>query len=69
MSLKVIIQSMFDLGSLIIFLSCAGVLLFIDCKDYKKQGMVREHKVAKVFGLLFIIGGTSMFVIMKFFIR
>ncbi|MEG1416081.1 MAG: CLC_0170 family protein [Clostridium sp.] len=69
MSYKIIIQSMFGFDSLVVFLLCACILLFIDCKDYKKRNMVKEYKAAKAFSLLFIFGGTGMYIFAMYFIK
>ncbi|MEG0370979.1 MAG: CLC_0170 family protein [Clostridium sp.] len=69
MNLKVLLSEVFCMGSVGLFLISAFVLLFIDCKEYKKNGYTREYKVSKFFGILFIFGSTGMYILMRFVVR
>lgn len=68
MSLKILLQNTFSLSTLIIFLISAIVLIFIDCKDFKKKGFGREYKTAKAFGVFFLVSGIGMYVVMRFIV-
>lgn len=66
MEFKNLLQGSFTFSTIIIFLISAFYLLFIDCKDYKKKGFIKEYKVCKFFGIFFIVFSISMFVLMRF---
>lgn len=55
------IHGTFDLNVLVLFLISALMLIFVDAKAYKKDGLKKEYRFARFFGFLYLILGFVLY--------
>lgn len=55
------IHSTFDLNVLALFLISSIILVFIDAKAYKKDGLKKEYKFARFFGYFYLVIGFVLY--------
>jgi hypothetical protein len=60
------LQNYFNINVLILFLISSFFLLYIDCKEYKRDSLHREYKFAKYTAIVFIIVGFTIYEFAKF---
>ncbi len=69
MTIYGLLEMVFDFSGVFMLLISAFILLFIDCKEYKKKGHTKEYKISKFFGVFYIIFGTCMFIFSRFILN
>lgn len=60
------IQNYFNFNVLILFFISSYLLILIDSKAYKAQGLEAEYKTAVYMGIIYIVCGVALFGIHKF---
>lgn len=56
----------FDINVMVLFLIAAAFLLYPDAASFKKQGLQKEYKLAKIMGYVYIVLGIGLYTIARF---
>lgn len=68
--LKTIIGEIKSLYRIYVFFIVTAIGIFtilIDYKRFKKQGLHRDAKSAKIIGLIYLIGGPVLYILLRIF--
>ncbi len=69
MTINGLVEVVFDFSGVFMLLVSSFLLLFIDCKEYKKKGYKKEYKISKFFGVFYIVFGVGMFIFARFILN
>jgi hypothetical protein len=56
----------FDVNVMILFIISGLFLIFLDSKEYKKDGFKKEYKFARFFGIFYIVAGIILYTATRF---
>ncbi|SHJ58250.1 CLC_0170 family protein [Paramaledivibacter caminithermalis] len=60
------IKSFFTMYILLIIIGVSLFSIFIDFKALKKKNLKREAKICKFLGYIYLVGGITFFIIIKY---
>lgn len=58
----------FNLTVLVLFFISSGFLIFVDCREYKKEGLKREYIFSKATAYVFIFGSLAVYFVVNFLV-